>query len=210
MKRPPAPAPLAGAAKVTRASGTGFLSVSVTVTARGMGNTVPAGVDWVEPTPGAIFAGLPARFTREKLTGATPGAPELLAFSAPPPAPPPPPPPSLEIEAVAVNEPVALVAVNVGEAAIPRAPLVAVAWVPPPAKVALAAAPAPQRPALPVPSANVTAAPATGLPLASTTRTCRGRGKWLATLVDSRLGGIARSRAGRPAAVLVRENDTEP
>ncbi len=82
MKRPLTPA--AGAEKLTSAPGTGFLSASVTVTARRIGNAAPAVVDWVEPTPGAILAGLPARFTSEKLTGATVDTPALPVLSVPP------------------------------------------------------------------------------------------------------------------------------
>src|SRR5580693_1907328 len=204
MKRPLTPA---GAEKVTSVPGTGFLSVSVTVTARRIGNTLPVGADWVEPTPGAILAGLPARFTSEKSTGATTGAWVSSGLSAPP-APAFELPP--EIEAVATNEPASVVAVRGGELASPPAPVVAVAWVPPPAKVALAPGLALQRPAMPEPSVNVTVTPTTGLSPASTTRTRSGCAKRLPTSVELRSRGIAASRAGMPAAVLVSENETDP
>jgi hypothetical protein len=57
---------------------------------------------------------------------------------------------------------------------------------------------------------NVMVAPATGLPSASRTLTCSGRGKRSPTLADLRLRGITVSFAGTPAAVFVRENEMEP
>ena len=123
----------------------------------------------MEPTPGAILVGLPARFDSEKLTGVTVGAPALPALSFPL-------PPPLETEAVAVNDPAAVFAVNAGEVARPLASVVAVAWAPPPAKLALAAALVPQALAAAEPSVNVTVVPATGLPSASRTLTCSGCG----------------------------------
>ena len=73
--------------------------------------------------------------------------------------------------AVAVKLPAWSLAARRGEVAMPRGPVVAVAWVEPPVKVA----PAPPLPAeAPAaeaePSVNVTVAPATGLPEALRTR----------------------------------------
>ncbi len=127
MKRPLAPR--VGAENVICAPGTGFFSASVTVTARRIGKGVPARVDCVEPTPVVSLAGLPARFEREKLTGVTVGDPAFGGAFIPA-------PPLLETEAVAVNDPAVLFAVNSGELATPYASVVAVAWAPPPVKLA--------------------------------------------------------------------------
>jgi hypothetical protein len=109
-----------------------------------------------------------------------------------------------------VNEPAVALAVSAGAVARPLPSVVAVAWVAPPGKLALAAALAPQAPTPADPTANVTLAPPTGLPLASTTLTSTGSGKRPPTLVDLRLGAIAVTCAGTPAAVFVNENDTDP
>ncbi len=201
VKRPLAPA--RGAENVMSAPGTGFFCASVAVTASRIGNGLPTEVDCVEPTPRVSLEGLPARFESEKLTGVRVGAAALpgLSFPLPPP---------LETEAVAVNEPAAVFAMIAGEVARPLASVLAVVWVPPPAKLAPATEAVPQVPALAGSSMNVTVAPATGLPLVSRTLTCNGFGKRPPTVADLRMRGIAVSRAGMPAAVLVNENETEP
>ena len=129
---------------------------------------------WVEPTPVASLVGSPARFEREKLTGVAASAPETAEFSLPDP-----PEGSLsETVAVAVNDPAVLFAAKIGELATPDALVVAVAWVPPPAKFAPALEEllVPHALELLEPSVNVTVVPTTGLPLASSTRTCSGSG----------------------------------
>ena len=103
----------------------------------------------------------------EKLTGVA--APLLEAAEA---SLPDPPVGSLpETPTVAVNDPAVVFAVNAGEVATPLASVVAVAWVLPSSKLALATALVPQAPPVAEPSVNVTVAPTTGLPLASSTRT---------------------------------------
>ena len=141
------------------------------MTARPIGNAAPSGVDCVAPTPGVSFAGLPARFEREKRAGV--GAPAAPA----PPVPEPPEGSLPETAALAVNDPAVALAVNGGEVAMPLAPVLALACALPPTKLALApeleaAAHPPEPPELPEPSVKVTAAPATGAPRASSTLAC--------------------------------------
>ena len=105
--------------------------------------------------PCGELGGLAGEVWSTKLTGVTVGASVLPALSLPP-------PPPLETEAVAVDEPAAVFAVNTGEVARPLASVVAVAWAPPPVKLALATALVPHALALAEPSVNVTVVPATG------------------------------------------------
>ena len=161
--------PRVGALKLTSASGTRLPSASVTVTASRIVKRAPAGVDCVAPAPGVSLAGLPARLRSAKLTG--------VALAVALPLPDSPAPEELDSAAVAVNGPVALLAVNGGELATPAAPVVSLAWVAPPRKLApaLELLPHTSEPPPPAPpSVNVTVLPATGLPSASSTWTCSG------------------------------------
>ena len=80
--------------------------------------------------------------------------------------------------AVAAKVPLVAFARKPGEVATPSALVVSVAWLVPSSKLApAAAAEPPPAPALPAePRLNVTVAPTTGLPLASSTRTASGCG----------------------------------
>src|SRR5579862_714618 len=98
-------APCAGAVKRTGAPATALPSLSVTVTASGTGNAVPAGADSVAAAPAAILSGLPARLRSEKT--ASDAVPVAVA--------------------VAVKDPETEPAVRRGDTAIPREFVIVVA-----------------------------------------------------------------------------------
>ena len=68
----------------------------------------------------------------------------------------------------------------------------------------------PHAPALAVPSVNVTVVPATGLPIGVQDRDLQRLGVAAGDAADLRFSGIATILAGTPAAVFVKENETEP